>query len=170
MYIAALRLNIPAMSVLSAAKQNKLIENQKQRAIQGARRGYEWAEAITDAEANDRDVVTPPLAAAKSARRLWQRAKSHAKEIKAAEGQNEQARSQRGPASAEPAGTSSWEASSAFRSSVACRLTNKPAWTDATIPTEANKPAWTDACNTFARRSVHAQFAVRGSTHRQADV
>jgi hypothetical protein len=62
-------------------------------------------------------VVTPPLAATKSARRCWQRAQQNARMYAAAECQNEQARSQRGPASAEPAGTSNWRRSTSARNS-----------------------------------------------------
>ena len=119
MYIAALRLNIPAMSVDARwpSADRKKLENRKQRALQAARRGFEWADAWKDAEANDRAVVTPQLVATKSARRCWQRTQKHARDVAATENQNEQLRSQRGPASAEPAGTSNWRRSTSARNS-----------------------------------------------------
>ena len=120
MYIAALRLDILAMSEQTAAQAQKLQENQVQRLTQSTRRGYEWAAAHRVALANGHDVVTPKLAADKARRRAWQRAKK----LVAEESKKEQARKQREPASAEPWGTSSWAASSACRRTPSARSSN----------------------------------------------
>jgi hypothetical protein len=92
----------------SAAKEFKTIENQKQRTWQGARRAFEWVDALKVAEESGKPVVTPALAAKKSARRLWQRAKKNAQQMEQEDQQ---------PASAEPAGTSNWRRSTSARTS-----------------------------------------------------
>jgi hypothetical protein len=97
------------MSVVPGSRQSaeneiKTIAHQKQRTWQCARRAFAWVEAVKVAEKSGKPVVTPQLAARKSARRLRQRAQQNTK-------QKQQ------PASAEPAGTRRNRSSGSMRGS-----------------------------------------------------